>query len=797
AQEETARTRGLFHSIIENLPTGVFVKEAERLSFKIWNKSCEELYGFTADKMLGKTARDIFSADEAASFEAQDRYVLNTGRRIEIREQQVTTPEKGVRILRSKKVPIMDQDGKPTHVVGISEDITELKNAENGLVSALEAAEQASRAKSSFLANMSHEIRTPMNGIIGMTELTLNTDLTSEQREYLEAVKISGESLLRLINDILDFSKIEAGKFELVNIEFSLRDSIAQAMTAVSLAAHSKDLELVYHIPPQIPDILVGDPGRLNQVLINLLGNGIKFTHTGEIALDVQSESETEDRVSLHFVVRDTGIGVPPEKRDKIFNAFEQADGSTTRKYGGTGLGLAISAQLVQMMNGRIWLESELGRGSTFHFTARFGLSSGPLRRDNPMDLSEFKGLRVLIVDDNAMNRFVLKEILTYWGMAPVTVESASEALETMQDSLRVGKPFSLVILDYLMPDVDGFELAERINEDPNLSGVTMIMLTSAGQRGDASRCLKLGIKGYCLKPVKQSDLFEIISSSLNKSPVDQIRPTLVTRHSLREGKRRLRVLLAEDNAINQTLATRILEKMGHAVTVAKNGIEVLDACERDRFDVILMDVQMPEMDGFEATRLIRQKERGTATHIPIIAMTAHAMAGDRERCLAEGMDGYVSKPINAEELVGNLEKLTDKRQNFFDTKEMASESSQVVDRTKLFSRVGHDVELLKELVDLFLDTGGSLLSHVERSVNQLNAEAIERSAHAIKGALGNFAADRAFEAALRLETMAREGSLKHAASAYKDLEREINLFTDFLVTLRKNNFQDIRSYSG
>ncbi len=792
AEEETLRTKALLDSIIQHLPTGVFVKDAERLSFGIWNKTCEDLYGHTADKMLGKTVREIFSESEADRFEAQDREVLTSGRLMEIQEQEVATRNKGVRILRSKKVPIIDEKGRATHVVGISEDITELKIAEKELISARETAEQASRAKSSFLANMSHEIRTPMNGIIGMTELALNTDLSSEQREYLEAVKISAESLLRLINDILDFSKIEAGKFELVDMDFSLRDSIAQAMMAVSLQAHSKDLELIYHIPPQIPDIVVGDPGRLNQILINLLGNAIKFTHKGEVAVDVELESESENEIHLHFSIRDTGIGIPQEKREKIFNAFEQADGSTTRKYGGTGLGLAVSTQLVQMMGGQIWVESKVGTGSTFQFTTRLGLSQGPMPQRVPVDFSEFRDLPVLIVDDNAMNRFVLKEILAYWGMKPVAVESAIEALNTMKNAQEVGQPFSLVILDYLMPDMDGFELAERINRDHSLSGSKMIMLTSAGQRGDAGRCVNLGITAYCLKPIKQSELFEIISTALNKSSEGEKNPTLVTRHSVREGKRCLSVLLAEDNAINQKLATRILQKMGHAVTIAENGKEALQILEIARFDIILMDVQMPEMDGFEATKSIRQKEIITGGHIPIVAMTAHAMSGDRKKCLAAGMDGYVSKPINTQELAENIEGLVGKREANSEAPSAVGKGGDIVDKAQLLARVGGDMDLLGELVDLFLDTGGQMLSQVEQSVSRGNAEAIERAAHTIKGTVGNFAADRAFEAALKLETMGREGTLKDAERAFKDLEREISLFTDVLISLKKNNFRDI-----
>ncbi len=746
------------------------------------NEEFSLITGFEKDDIIGKPSGVLH---EQQGDESCDLFPVVANDRLCRHQSSIQT--KDGRVLSVLKNVSVERDDTGRIIGGIESfvDITEL-------MSAREAAEQASRAKSSFLANMSHEIRTPMNGIMGMTELALNTDLSSEQREYLEAVKISAESLLRLINDILDFSKIEAGKFELVEMDFSLRDSIANAMVAVSLQAHSKDLELVYHIPPQIPDVVVGDPGRLNQILINLLGNAIKFTHKGEVSVDVELESESEDEIHLHFSIKDTGIGIPKEKQQKIFNAFEQADGSTTRKYGGTGLGLAVSSQLVQMMGGRIWLESEIGAGSTFHFTTKLGLSQEPLLQNVPPDISKLKDLPVLIVDDNAMNRFVLKEILLYWGMRPVAVEGATVALEAMKDAQDVGQPFSLVLLDYLMPDIDGFELAERINKDPNLSGVTMIMLTSAGQRGDAHRCMNLGIAAYCLKPIKQSELFEIISTALNKPSRSEKRPSLVTRHSVREGKRCLNVLLAEDNAINQKLASRILQKMGHTVTIAENGMKVLQNLESKRFDVILMDVQMPEMDGFQATKAIREKEKISGGHIPIIAMTAHAMSGDKERCLATGMDGYISKPINTQELLKNIDELLSKLEASSETPLPTMGGGEIVDKAQLLARVGCDVDLLRELVDLFLDTSGGMLSHVEHSVRQENSEAIDRAAPTLKGAVGNFAADRAFAAALKLETMGRDGILKHADRAFMDLEREINLFTDVLVSLKKNNFQDI-----
>lgn len=498
-----------------------------------------------------------------------------------------------------------------------------------------------------------------MNGIIGMAELALHTDLDDEQREYLDAVKMSADSLLTLVNDILDFSKIEAGKLEVVPMDFSLRDCIANTLLTLAVVAHNKGLELTYDIPFGIPDAVIGDPGRLRQILANLVGNAIKFTPEGEVAVSVKLEFETDSEVCLQFSVADTGIGVPHEKREKIFEAFEQADGSTTRKYGGTGLGLAVSRQLVHMMGGKIWLDSEEGRGSTFGFTVCLGLQAEPSGLTLCLESSSLEGLPVLIVDDNATNRKTLERMISSWRMRPFCVDHARAALEAMKRFHDDGTPFAIVIVDYMMPDIDGFQLAERIKADPDLNRAILIMLTSAGERGHAAKCLELGIEAYLMKPVRQSDLFDIICSSVQKKTAAKPRASLITRHAIRESKRRLDVLLVEDNPVNQKLATRLLQKMGHNVTRAENGIQALEAHAKGQFDVILMDIQMPEMDGLEATAAIRKRENSlTGVHVPIVAMTAHAMAGDRERCLDAGMDGYVSKPINVQELAQALADL-------------------------------------------------------------------------------------------------------------------------------------------
>ena len=767
--ESEARKRAVFDAAIDCIIT---LDEGGRIIE--WNPAAERVFGYTLREVSGREMEEVLfphiDRDNGSSVLERRSSEFNStvGNRVET----TAVRKNGERFIAEMSVQPIPLDGTLLMTVFLR-DITRRKRAEEELRHAKETAEAASKAKSDFLANMSHEIRTPMNAVIGMTQLVLDTGLSHVQREYLEIVRESGESLLGIINDILDFSKIEAGKLDLEEVPFDLRESVGDTMRALAVRAHAKGLELVCRVQPEVAEFITGDPGRIRQIVTNLVGNAIKFTETGEVVVNIDTRSETDERIELHFSVTDTGIGIPRAKQQKIFEAFEQADSSTTRRYGGTGLGLAICSRLVSLMGGRVWVESEESQGSAFHFTAWFDRAESDGADPRAALRSRLIDLRVLVVDDNATNRRILQEILKNWRMQPTLVSGAADALEIMRAAHRAGETFDLVLTDANMPDTDGFSLAEKIKADPELASSVIMMLTSGDRPGDVSRCEQLGIASYLMKPIKQSELFDAIAAAVGPDDLEPA-PAVVNRLAgLEPAQRPLRILLAEDSLVNQKLAIGLLQRSGHTLFIANNGKEALAALETKTFDLVLMDVQMPVMDGLEATTSIRRREQSSGGHVPIIAMTAHAMKGDRERCLAAGMDEYVAKPIRVAELYTAMSRVLPVNGPL--PAEIAEAPPSEVDWSQALQSVDGDRELLSVVVDAFLEEAPRMRDQIRTALETKNAPDLQRAAHTLKGSLRVFGAPTATELSAQLETQGKVARFDGASELWAAIERNLD----------------------
>jgi two-component system sensor histidine kinase/response regulator len=760
---ELRESETLMASIVATAPDAILTMD-HRGTIVAFNPAAEEIFGYSKQQAIGRPLNELVvppeqrqaHVDGLAQFLAGGEGGI-LGRRLEVSSLRFG----GTTFPAELTVSPVHREGVSPLFVGFVRDITARKFAEESLRRAAETAQAASRAKSEFLANMSHEIRTPMNGVIGMTELALDTELTPRQREYLNLVKSSADSLLTVINDILDFSKIEAGKLSLEQAPFSLRTALDETLQALALRAHAKGLELACRIAPDVPDAVMGDSGRLRQVLVNLVGNAIKFTERGEVVAAVALDDHVRAGITLRVAVADTGIGISVDKLNTIFQPFEQADNSTTRRFGGTGLGLPISAKLVELMGGRIWVESKAGVGSTFWFTVELGVQQPNASSRSVPDLLQLEDLPVLIVDDNATNCLILEEVLTSWGARPVAVASGPAALDALRCAAARREPFPIALVDGMMPVMDGLDLAEHIRSEPEIAAVRLLLLTSAGQPEDTARCRSLEISACLIKPVRQSELFDALMKAMafrNRS--DEIwrpRPQGEDRPAPISSRIRLRVLLAEDHPVNQKVAVRMLEHQGHSVVVAPDGRQALQALENDRFDVVLMDLQMPEMDGFEALRAIREREASSGRNLPVIALTAHAMQGDRDRCLRAGFDGYLAKPIRQADL---QTALTAVEHNFLDVP--APEQPALVELTEVCEG---DDDFARELAEAFLESAPRCLTGIEEAIASGDVRALATHAHGLKGISRTIRAQNLADACELLEDSGRRGDLEAAAA--------------------------------
>jgi PAS domain S-box-containing protein len=772
AEEALQKSEERYRTILESIEDGYYEVDNSG-NFTFFNDSLCKILGFLKNEIMGVNIRQTVDEESIKKVFETFNAVHESGLASEALDWTLVRKDGSERFMEASVSLIKDSNDEPTGFRGILRDVTRRKQAE-ALQHEKAAAEAASRAKSEFLANMSHEIRTPLNSIIGLIELMQDTDLSSDQREDLDVVISAAYALLAVINDILDFSKIEAGKLQLEEVDFDLRGFLGETLKIMAIKAHEKGLELAYRVSPDIGhEHLIGDPARFRQVLLNLVGNAIKFTDDGEVVVSVDQEQQTESEVVLQFSVNDTGIGIPKEKQENIFSAFQQVDGSISRRFGGTGLGLAVSAQLVDLMGGRLGVESEPGEGSSFRFAASFKVQPDVEEKDDLLSGIDIRGLRVLVVDDNATNREIVQEMLESWGLFSKVASGAQEAKKLMRQAEQSRIPFDLIILDSDMPETDGFSLVRWINDQKNLQGDIILMLTSASLRSRVD-LRQMGVKAGVTKPVRPSDMLDAIILALGIKTPDTEVPSRVPEKIAPDEDRPLKVLVAEDTPFNQKFILRLLDRWGWQSVLAGNGREALEQLEKDTFDVILMDIQMPEMDGLEATRSIREAEKHSGGHIPIIALTAHAMKGDRERCLEAGMDEYVTKPIFPDTLHKAVQVLVFQETVDAQDAESIGDTSVPFNREILLKAFEHDWNFFKEVVDMFVSDYPAMMATIRESLKTKDAAALQQTAHSLKGMLRSFQAETAALKALDLEEMGRREAFEGAVSVCESLGGEL-----------------------
>jgi len=775
-EAEAARqeSESKYRTILESIQEGYYEVDRDgNLTF--FNESMCKIVGYVRLELLGMNISLFMDAENARKVFGAFETVAEQGVTVESLDWSLIRKDGATRFVETSVGLLKDPRGNTVGFRGLLRDVTKRKRAE-ALLQAKLAAEEANRSKSEFLANMSHEIRTPLNSIIGLVKLTLETDLSPEQKEDLDVVKSAAYALLALINDILDFSKIEAGKLELEEIKFNLRDFLGESLKIMAAKAHEKELELAYQVAPDVPENIAGDPSRFRQVILNLIGNAIKFTEKGEIIVSVTLEEQDQNETLLHFAVKDTGIGIPQEKQESIFNPFQQADGSTTRQYGGTGLGLAVSSQIVNLMAGNFWVDSEPNVGSTFHFTSRFRRLGDKDEALLTPDDNTLKGIRVLVVDDNQTNCKIIHEMLSSWGLQPAMANDTASAQALFNEAPNL---FRLVLIDSDMPEPNGFTLADWIKDQNQPDCNVIMMLTSLRARSQVD--LKgLNIKTILTKPVRPSDLLDGITQALDDNTALIEKATPADEQVNSATGRRINILVAEDTPFNQKFIRRLLDRWGHRSVIVENGRKAIEALAREKFDLVLMDVQMPEMDGFEATQAIRAQEAASGTHVPIIAMTAHAMKGDRERCLEVGMDDYVPKPVSANTLLAAINRLVpDNGQPpedavSGDASSPPNSDEPIIDKASLLKAFDDDWDFFTEVVAMFIQDYPPMMSDIKAALQSQDAPTLMRSGHALKGMLGNFQATTGMQLAYRLEEMGRQAVFDGADRTYQKLSAEL-----------------------